>query len=358
VYVFYATISFIKKKRLWNDSHLSGWKRICDFFERVEFQNRGAAHLHIVLWTEATINEMISSNQIRSTMPDPENEPELYAKVRTHQIHTCRPHLCGGPPPAGEQCKRNFPRPLSNTTYNDPTALRYVYKAVTEEDRWIVLFHAPTLLAWDAHCNFQYVTSKGFARYMTKYISKAEPSHIFNVSEGNRYYHHVLGRRLGAMEVIYLITGETICNSSATVNFLPTESPSFRSKTILPVSQLLHDPENPYYPDAIEKYFRRPHGNDFEHLKYKEYYQLLLYQIRTANSRVTNRAIRDLDGRIVIKRKKPTLTRTRFLKLNDGESFFYNRLLQIKSWRSEDELSGPYDSYREHYLCVNKLDHI
>ena len=76
----------LKKKRLWNDSHLSGWKRICEFFfERVEFQNRGAAHLHIVLWTEATINEMISSNQIRSTMPDPENEPELYAKVRTHQ---------------------------------------------------------------------------------------------------------------------------------------------------------------------------------------------------------------------------------------------------------------------------------
>ena len=48
--------------------------------------------------------------------------------------------------PAGEQCKRNFPRPLSNTTYNNPTALRYDYKAVTEEDRWIVPFHAPTLL--------------------------------------------------------------------------------------------------------------------------------------------------------------------------------------------------------------------
>jgi len=271
---------------LWNNSRLSGWKRICDFFERVEFQNRGAAHLHIVLWTEATINEMISSNQIRSTMPDPENEPELYAKVRTHQIHTCRPHLCGGPPPAGEQCKCNFPRPLSNTAYNDPTALRYVYKAITEEDRWIVPFHTPTLLAWDTHCNFQYVTSKGFARYMTKYISKAEPSHIFNINEGNRYYRHVLGRRLGAMEVIYLITGKTICNSSATVNFLPTDPPSFRLKTILPVSQLLHDLENPYYPDAIEKYFRRPRGNDFEHLKYEEYYQL--YQVHTPNSNVIN----------------------------------------------------------------------
>jgi len=62
------------------------------------------------------------------------------------------------------------------------TQPRYVYKAITEEDRWIVPFHTPTLLAWDTHCNFQYVTSKGFARYTTKYISKAEPSHIFLIS--------------------------------------------------------------------------------------------------------------------------------------------------------------------------------
>ena len=67
----------------------------------------------------------------------------------------------------------------------------YLLKCSVTVDRWIVPFHAPTLLAWDAHCNFQYVTSKGFARYMTKYISKAKPSHIFNVSEGNHYYHHV-----------------------------------------------------------------------------------------------------------------------------------------------------------------------
>ena len=100
-----------------------------------------------------------------------------------------------------------------------------------------------------------------------------------------------IGRRLGTMEVIYLITGETICNSSATVNFLPTELPLLQSKTILPVSQLLYNPDNPYYPDAIEKYFRRPHGNDFEHLKYEEYYQL--YNIRTVTTNVTNRAIRD-----------------------------------------------------------------
>ena len=63
VYVFYATISFIKKKDYGTTVTLvDGNVSVIFFFERVEFQNRGAAHLHIVLWTEATINEMISSN--------------------------------------------------------------------------------------------------------------------------------------------------------------------------------------------------------------------------------------------------------------------------------------------------------
>ena len=119
---------------------------------------------------------------------------------------------------------------------------------------------------------------------MTKYISKAEPSHVFNISENNR---HVLGRRLGAMEVVFLITGETICNSSATVNFLQTDPPNIRSKTLLPVESLLQNPENPYYIDTIEKYFRRPYGQE-------------LYEIRTPSHTSTSTVIRDLDGRIIV----------------------------------------------------------
>src|SRR6185437_16083361 len=82
---FHVCMYFIQryrslKKRLWNNRRLSGWKSISDFFERIEFQNRGAAHLHIVLWTEATIEEMIASNEIRSTITNPESNRESNAK--------------------------------------------------------------------------------------------------------------------------------------------------------------------------------------------------------------------------------------------------------------------------------------
>ena len=37
------------KNNLWKDSELTNWGKILHFFERIEFQNCGAAHLHGVL---------------------------------------------------------------------------------------------------------------------------------------------------------------------------------------------------------------------------------------------------------------------------------------------------------------------
>ncbi|CAG8630223.1 6032_t:CDS:2, partial [Paraglomus occultum] len=36
----------------------------------------------------------------------------------------------------------------------------------------------------------------------------------------------------------------------------------------------------------------------------------------------------------------------------DNEPYFYQQLLRQRSWRSEAELRGPYESYREHYLSL------
>lgn len=110
---------------------------------------------------------MISNDVIRSTMPDP-----LY-----DQIHTCD-HRCQGPAPPGHTCKKGFPRSFSETTHYEEGNCRYVYRCLTEADSWVVPYHAPTLLLWDTHMNAQYVTDRGFARYMAKYIAKTEPSHL------------------------------------------------------------------------------------------------------------------------------------------------------------------------------------
>ena len=68
---------------------------IQDYFQRVKFQNRGAAHTHTCLWSTYSIEQMIRNNVVRSDMPDPNHEPELFKQVQAHQIHTCN-YRCGG----------------------------------------------------------------------------------------------------------------------------------------------------------------------------------------------------------------------------------------------------------------------
>ena len=50
------------------------------FFERIEFQNRGAAHVHTCLWVSKSIDNMIDEHIIQSDLPDKQSEPELYEK--------------------------------------------------------------------------------------------------------------------------------------------------------------------------------------------------------------------------------------------------------------------------------------
>src|SRR4051794_6858665 len=57
-------------------------------------------------------------------------------------------------------------------------------------------------------------------------------------------------------------------------------------------------------------------------------------------------------GNVVIKRRKPCITRYHYLRLEDGEAYFYHQLLLSKPWRSEDEIAGQFDSYQEHFQML------
>jgi hypothetical protein len=348
----HTTLHFIHrlqtlKKLIWKDPDVSEWGTYHHYFERVEFQNRGAAHTHGVYWTTKTIEEMINNNTIRSDVPDPNLEPDLYQLVMTYQIHTCNAK-CNGPAPAGERCKKGFPRPYSPRTYYDHQSFHYTYRCINPLDRWVVPYHAPTLLIWKAHMNAQYVTDKGLAKYINKYIAKAEPSHLFNVREGDLYHEYVHARRLGSMELMFLLLGEKICNSSIQVLYLITDPPSIRSKAIMPLSLIDPDDEDPYWTDRIEKYFARPNDEIFNNITYSEYYEN--YNICKSNRQSRANTYVDDLGNYVIKRTTPILTRVRHLSVEHGELYFYQQLLLTLPCHSESELVGNYNTYRDHFI--------
>jgi len=200
--------------------------------------------------------------------------------------------------------------------------------------------------------NVQYITDKGFARYMSKYIAKGEPTHIFNIQENDLLREHVLARRLGSMELMFLLLGHQICNSSATVKFLTTEPPNIRTRAIIPIYMIEEDDENPYYDDNIMKYMARPHLPEFDNLTYPQYFER--YSITPSSPASTPRQIyRDELGNYVVKRSKEIVTRYQFLKIEDGEPYFYQQLLLRIPARNESDykitLNG---TYREKFLSL------
>ncbi|GBC21999.2 DNA helicase PIF1, ATP-dependent [Rhizophagus irregularis DAOM 181602=DAOM 197198] len=263
---------------LWKNPNLTDWGNWLHHFERDEFQNRGAIHTHGIAYLSKSIPELIDSNVIRADMPDPDLEPELYELVKKHQIHTCNSH-CGGPALPGSRCKKGFPQPYSNTTYEDPNSLRYIYRRTKEEDLYVVPYHAPTLLLWNGHVNFQYVTTCQFAKYMTKYVTKSEPTEYFDIREPDAFRKHVLARRLGSMELMILLLGYSICRSSIAVEFLPSIPSEIRNKSVKPPYLLQQEEQlSPYWDDAIDKYFDRPTKDIFDNMIYPIYHRKYVIQ--------------------------------------------------------------------------------
>ncbi len=105
-----------------------------------------------------------------------------------YQIHHCRPEICNGSCIPDERCLKGFSQPLLETTYIISNSYYYTYKRTKPKDQWVVPYHALTLLLWQAHCCFMYVTSKFFAHYITKYITKPEPIRIFDLKEYDAYH--------------------------------------------------------------------------------------------------------------------------------------------------------------------------
>ncbi|GES97445.1 Pif1-like helicase domain-containing protein [Rhizophagus clarus] len=331
---------------LWKNPNLTNWGNWLHHFERDEFQNRGAIHTHGIAYLSKSIPELINSNVIRADMPDPNLEPELYELVKKHQIHTCDSR-CGGPAPLGSRCKKGFPQPYSNITYEDPNSLRYIYRRTKEEDLYIVLYHAPTLFLWNGHVNFQYVTTRQFAKYMTKYVTKSEPSEYFDITEPNAFRKHILARHLRSMELMILLLGYSICRSTIAVEFLPSIPPEVRNKSVKPPYVLQQEEQlSPYWDDAIDKYFDRPIDNEFNDMIYPFYHRNYIIQNKQPANGIY---YMDKKNRFVKKRQKEILVRFQHLTVEHSESFFYQQLLLRIPAQSEADLKKHYLTYKARF---------
>jgi len=151
---------------------------------------------------------------------------------------------------------------------------------------------------------------------------------------------------------MFLLLGETICNSSVQVRYLPTDPPTNRLHAIKPVSLISDNEDDPYWKDAVEKYFARPNTDQFDGITYPEYHKNFRISTKITTSK-NNEIYKDDLNNYVVRRNSPIIVRHRYLKLQDAELFFYQQLLLTVPCRSEEELLGNYSSYRERYLNIH-----
>lgn len=147
-------------RNILNNVKLNSLEKIKHFVECHEFQQCGAFHLYAAYWRSVSVSELIEKNFIRTDMPDPILEPELWQAVTKHQIHTCIAHHYRGPVEYG-QCKKGFPVPLSHSIHNTTSEIYYIYWRNKCEDQYVVPYIPIILLTMDSHMNAQYVSSKG-----------------------------------------------------------------------------------------------------------------------------------------------------------------------------------------------------
>ncbi|XP_074277015.1 uncharacterized protein LOC141600671 [Silene latifolia] len=152
----------------------------------IEFQKRGLPHAHILIFLHrddkfpeaANVDKIISAE-----IPDPDENPLLYALVKDHMIHgPCGKDFPTCPCMVASKCSRNFPkRCIESTTVDDDGYPVYKRRekgfTVVKSGRklgneWVVPYNAQLLLKYRAHINVEWCNQARSIKYLFKYINK------------------------------------------------------------------------------------------------------------------------------------------------------------------------------------------
>ena len=337
-----AVISFVKRFQLFKDEVI--YKKgplgvVNDWWYRLEYQGRGAMHIHLVVWCDRST---IPHNVISAEMPrgDP-GHPMTYTcrkYVSRFQIHEHVPRRCfrGAAGKSLKKCKYGFDFNMQKDEELDDTGIRYLYKRSMAEDTKIVPYNMNILLLWGAHINVQKVTAGGWELYLAKYVSKGEKSFDIPISESASEPEKFIRTRIvGRIEADVLNLGLPSCAGSREIIYLPTQIQSdykyLKRQEHMPADQTSGDI---FYSNTFEKYLERPAAlKDMTYPDYFRYYRICREKDENPESNITATGLEkhvDCKGRKITKRKVTAIPRWAFyLPFGDRSEKFYEQKLLL-----------------------------
>lgn len=279
-----AFMTFLK-----NDDLILGGKLI-DFWWRIEFQNRGSPHLHMLCWIQNApdfdtpegrnlINDMVSCSL--NNTDDELNDVVKRVQIHSHS-HTCYKNR------QDQHCRFYFPRPASDETVllrPDETLRnngRFCIMKRTPEEQYVNNYNPQILKLWTANMDIQpcgNVTAVSY--YIAKYTSKHEPQDVGQAVKDAvskvRASHGDIGRqlfavsmailnhrRVSACECAFRLCHLKLRDSSRKVVFVNTCRPNERYRILRYDSD-----EGQTHQNIFDRYVQRP--RNLEHLSLAEF---------------------------------------------------------------------------------------
>lgn len=387
---FYALLNVMKH----DDSLLGG--KLTDYWWRMEFQDRGSVHLHMVVWIESfphlessneetrqvaieTLNKIVSCH-----IPDEKEDSDLYELVTSSQMHRHTTSCFK----KSTHCRFGFPRRSSPETSIIDASTENVENLIRNGGRICILerdegeelvnnYHPELLKLWRANMDIQPCGSAmAIAYYITKYVSKSEPSHFDKnlreaIQQINRNVTDPLQRVFRAIMEMFnrrlVCIGECalrLCNlkykmSSRKSVFVNSRTPDKRYTVI---NLRGSDEENRFATTMFDRYVSRPTEledsplfsfamwyepcyNRSQELDHDAGDEDAFEETEEQRGRGSESRITLQNGQRMKKRTRAAIVKTpSFSVTRNAEDYFYHLLLMYLPFRSESELLEGFPS--------------
>jgi len=373
--------------------------KVAHYFYRLEYQARGAPHIHMKIWLNNAPIFGINSNDeiiafiekhITCELPDESQNPILFELVNKFQFHRCRSHCKRIQFYKGKcfvGCKHGFPRSVNQKTSlntleatvksrrrgRNPIKLYNLKRSIEEE--YINDYNPLCLLVWKANMDIQYIPEHSMIlnRYITSYVTKAEKNatqELWNACNNNKSLHSCLksfalqsfkNKEVGAYEAADKLMGFPLYGRSCKIQWLGVGQASDRKrklKDIYEIEKLDDESTNLFCSNMIDTYYpNRPLSLEtkclYEIVSNYDYKKKECIDNQKHNECVT---LQNNCG-FLHKRNDICLIKTpQYKSSNEStkENFYHQLLMLFKPWRNENELIANFHSYEDAFIKFNE----
>ena len=373
---------------------------VSDHFWRIEYQARGAPHVHLVLWIkDAPVIGMNAPDEVKAyinsiitcSKPDPESSPTLSSLVTKFQTHTCNKYCQKTYKHGGKfyrKCRFGFPRKVTeDTELNDVIDFLAVNQAKqprkrlyhlkrSQQETTINDYNSALLLANQANVDVQYIghTGSRLPYYITDYMTKHERceqddlwkdifSHTISLGTNAMSFllQSVKSRQVGANEAADRLLGHKLYSKSRQTRFADLQHADNVKRILKPAAELekllKHNPESTelFVPHWVQDiYPQRPDA--LEDVSLHELLGWYEKQMQPPNDKSGSRDTMKLKKYgLCLRRRtsKPYIVTHQLVNPNRSEecreTYFYYMLKLFKPWRSESDICPPGRTFYEHF---------